>query len=475
MKQYIKTAVTGALASGFLLVGACADNPVAPSTDRVVAGSQQTLQSLATGVIAKDRLASVGGTYGLYGPIMSRDAIVPTANEPRFLTEFYEKQPDPSDFIGGSNWTAYYSAIRAAKNVIADPSVKQLSAGNQAAARGFLRTLMGLQYLRIIEYRDQNGAVIQGDDPTKIDPIRTKQAALAYTSALLDSGFTDLNAAAAAGSVVIPFTVPSGYQLHGDYSQVSSLILLNRGLKGKAEVFRALDAVAPNAASAQTAITALGIALAGAPSPATQEYLNTGPWYQFNPSAPESFLNPLPGSNNLLTDNFVNSMLPNDARKANIVAIGRQTVRDSAYTGSNRLLLTDPNNAANLGAPLPDVRNAEFFLLRAQAEIATGDLANATADINAVHTAEGGMTAYPTFTSSAAAIAAVLYEYRYSFVYSGPQHLDALREYGAFNTAYVSQAGMPTPLPPAGDALIQQLPIPQNEQNARNGAITPQP
>ena len=98
MKQYITTVLTGALTSGLLLVGACTDNPAAPSIDRVVAGSQQTLQTLATGVIAKDRLASVGGTYGLYGPIMSRDAIVATANEPRFVTEFYELQPDPSDF-----------------------------------------------------------------------------------------------------------------------------------------------------------------------------------------------------------------------------------------------------------------------------------------------------------------------------------------------------------------------------------------
>ncbi|MEO7040666.1 MAG: hypothetical protein ABI035_00220, partial [Gemmatimonadaceae bacterium] len=86
-----------------------------------------------------------------------------------------------------------------------------------------------------------------------------------------------------------------------------------------------------------------------------------------------------------------------------------------------------------------------------------------------------GMSPYPTFASSAAAIAAVLYEYRYSFVYSGPQHIDALREYGAFNAAYVSQVGMPTPVAPASDALIQALPIPQNEVNARNGNITPQP
>ena len=462
MKQYITAALTSAL----VLVGACQDNPAAPNIDRPVAGSQQTLQSLATGIIASDRQA-VGGRYFVWGSIMSRDAIVPTGNETRFLTEFYELQPDPSDFIGASQWTAYYGTIRAAHNLLKDASLTKLSAGDQAATRGFFRTLIALEYIRLIEYRDQNGVVIQGDDPNKVDPIRTKQAGLAYTSALLDSALTDLTAASAA----VPFTIPSGYQLHGDYSQTANLILLNRGLKGKTEVFRALDAVAPNAGSAQTAITALNLALSGAP---TQEYLNTGPWYQYNPNAPESFGNPLPSTTNVLTDNFAKSIMAGDARQAEIVPTPTLTVRAPSYTGSNRLPITDPTNTANQIAPLPFIRNAEFYLLRAQAEISTGNLLSATNDINVVHTVEGGLQPYSTFTSAAAAIQAVLYEYRYSFVYMGPQHIDALREYGGLTTAYLSQAGIPTP-GPAVDAAVQQLPIPQNEANARNGNITPVP
>jgi len=311
--------------------------------------------------------------------------------------------------------------------------------------------------------------VIQGPDATKQDPIRTKQAVLTYASALLDSALADLNAA----SPSVPFKLPSGYSLHGDYSQTANLILLNRGLKGKAEVMRALDPVAPNAASAAAAITALNIALAGEPSPVTEEYLNTGPWYQYNPSSPESISNPLNSAvtSNYVTDNFVNSFMTGDLRAANVIPAPKATV--DGFTGSHRLKSTDPTNSALLSAPLPMMRNAEFILLRAQAEIATGNLVGATNDINATHTVEGGLAPYATFTTSADAIKALLYELRYTFITIGPQHMDALREYGMFNLAYVSQPGMPSP--GASDALVSALPIPQNESNARGGNITPVP
>lgn len=462
MKKYM----TAALASALLVTGACKDNPAAPSVDRVVAGSQQTLQSLVTGFLAQDRSA-VGGSYALWGGIMARDAIVPTPNESRFVTEFYETPPDPSDFIGGSQWTNYYIGIRAAHLLLKDAALTSLGAADQAAARGFVRTIVALEYLRLIEYRDQNGAVIQGPDATKQDPIKTKQAVLAYTSALLDSALTDLST----GSSTMPFILPSGYQLHGDYSQTANVILLNRGLKGKAELYRALDPVAPNAASAAVAITAFNAALAGVSATPTQEDLNTGPWYQFNPNSPESFANPLPSVTSLVTDNFVNSIMAGDARAKNILPAQKQS--EFAYTASHRLAITDPNNAANQTAPLPIERNADFFLARAQAEIATGDLPGATRDINVVHTVEGGLPPYATFTSAAAAKDAVLYEYRYSFAYMGPQHMIALRNYSMLNLAYVSQPGMPSP--GANDALVQSLPITQNEANARNGNVTPVP
>jgi len=461
MKKYIAAALTSTL----VLASACQDNPTSPSRDNVVAGSQQTLQSLVIGITAQDRV-NYGGYY-LWGGIMARDAIVPTANESRFVTEFYVTPPDPSDFIGGSQWTGYYQLLRASQLLLKDASFTTLSTADQAATRGFVRTLDALSYIRLIDYRDQNGVVIQGPDAAAQDPIRTKQSALTATSALLDSALADLTA----GSATLPVSLPSGYSLHGDYSSTANLILLNRGLKGRVEVMRALDPVAPNAASAAAAVTALNIALAGAPTPMTQEYLNTGPWYQYNPASPENAPNPLPGSSNLVTDNFASSFLPGDIRALNVVPASAPTV--AGFTASHRLKVTDPNNAALQSAPLPIVRNAELLLLRAQAEIATNDLVGATRDVNAVHTVEGGLPAYSTFTSSADAISKLLYELRYTFAYIGPQHIVALRDYGMFNLAYVTQAGMPNK--GAADALVQSLPITLNETNARKGNITPVP
>ncbi len=225
-------------------------------------------------------------------------------------------------------------------------------------------------------------------------------------------------------------------------------------MKGKIEVYRALpDSVggtAPVTADATIAVAALTAALADAPASPTESYLTKGPYFQFNPNAPESFANPLVDSKLLLTDNFVNSIQAGDAREAQIEPATKQTV--DGYSGSNRDVITDPNNTANLLNYVPILSNAEVYLLRAQAEIALGQLAAATADINVVHTVEGGLPPYATFTTTAAAIQAVVYEYRYSFILQGPQHLIALREYGLLNSSYVSQPGIPTS---STDPLLQ--------------------
>jgi hypothetical protein len=455
MKKYIAAALSSAL----VLASACQDNPAAPSRDRVVAGTQQPFQALVSGIVSQDRANRSSSNAN----IISRDAIVINSNEARTLTEFYKLQPDRSDFIGRAGWDGQYAQLRATKLLLADPAFAALSTADQAATRGFVNTLAADQYIRVIELRDENGAVIQGDSSSVRDPIRKKASVLAYTSALLDSAYTDLKVA----SAEVPFILPAGYMLHGDYSQTSNLIKLNRGLKGRVEVMRALDPVTPVATGAADALTALNIALAGAPNPMTQDYLDMGPWYQYNPSAPESASNPLPSSSNLLTDNFVSSIMPNDLRGDQIIPATAPTVQ--GYTAQWRLAITDPKNQANLSAPLPMVRNAELILLRAQAEIALGNLPAATNDINAVHTVEGGLPA-ETFATAAAAIAGVLYEYRYSFAYIGTQHMNALRQYGMLNDTYFKLPGMPTYA-----VIVDKLPIPLTEYNARGGDITPVP
>jgi hypothetical protein len=326
----------------------------------------------------------------------------------------------------------------------------------------------------LIQLRDSLGIPIQVSAGSALDPIKTKTSALAYISALLDSANTSLSAA----SATVPFALPSGFKANGDYTATANLITFNRGLKGMVEVYRGFDHQAPCTACFTTAITALTAALAGLPATPSATQLQAGPYYQFNPSAPESFSNPLVDNHIFLTDNFVQSIQTGDLRSSKIV---KSAAASSTVNGLNltyRDPVTDPTILSNLTRNIPIVRNAAYYLLRAQAKAETGDLAGATADVNVVHTVEGGLAPYATFANLAAARQAILYEYRYSFIYEGPYYLVALREYGGLTKAYVTQAGMPTVASDpshTSDPLQQALPIPANEVAARNGNTTPVP
>lgn len=467
-----------ALAAVLMVGTACKEPLGAKNQDLVLAGTAQPLQNLVTGVTAQDRIQATRFAYLLYPEGEARNVLRADPNEPRFISELIGVPIDPSDFIGGSGWTEGYQTIRAVNELIVSPVLNApLSAADKAATIGFVQTIKARAYLRIVQLRDSLGAPIQGPNRNVVDPMRTSAAVLKYVSAVLDSGYASLSAAGPS----VPFNVPSGFTLHGDYSQTANLKRLNRGLKGIAETYRGF--ARPNACGTPcftTAIAAFNEALAGVSAVPTASELAEGPYYQFNPSAPESFANPLVDNHIYLTDNFANSIAAGDARSSKIVTAPNASATPGGLSKSLTRIdpVTDPGNKANLTRPIPMVRNAVFFLLRAQAEVETGDLVSATRDINAVHVGEGGLQPLLPFTSADAARQQILYEMRYSLVLEGPWYLVALRQYGALTTAYVTQPGMPSLRSDPShrsDPLQTTLPIPANEAAARNGNITPQP
>ncbi len=465
-------ALIGALA----LCGACKDSLNAPSQDAIVAGSAQPLQNLVTGVVAQDRASTSTFGYLLYPETEARNTLRVDPNEPRFINELIGVPIDPSDFLGNSGWTGFYAEIRAANQLLKSPSLTGIAPGDLAATLGFVQTMKALDYIRLIQLRDSLGIAIQTDQTAQPDPLRTKTAVLAYISALLDSANTQLTASGVSANV--PFTLPSGFTLKGDYTSTANLSAMNRGLKGMVEVYRGLDHANPCATCFATAITALNAALSGVSATPSAADLAIGPYYQYNPSAPESFTSPLVDNHIYLTNNFVQSIMPGDARSSKIVKSAAPSSNVSGIQLTYRDPITDPSISSNLTRPIPIVRNALFFLLRAQAEAESGNLAAATADVNAVHVGEGGLAPYPVFTSLAQARQAILYEYRYSFIYEGPYYLVTARQYGVITKAYVTQPGMPSVSSDpthSTDPLQTTLPIPANEAAARNGNITPQP
>lgn len=469
MKRY----TTIGLATAVLAVAACKDNPVANPLDAPVVGGQVSLQQLVTGALAQDRSATTGFSYDIEPEIWARDAYRIDASEPRFVQETLGGNPDPGSFSGSGAWAAYYTAIRAENSLLLDlPTIAAnpntaLTDAEQAATRGFIRTIKALDYWRIIEMHDSVGATIQTDDPAAVTDIRCKPAVLAYIAALLDSANADF--AASTPSTVLPFELPTGFTKFGrDYSVVSNLVLFNRGLKGKIDFYRGIDRTNPQPALFPTAIAELTQALSGAaPGAVPQSDFGNGPYYVFVPSGSENTPNPISDSKVGLNPLVADSVEPGDTRASKIVQ------RTDTLTGfglsTHVTFVKAVASSANQAAPLGILRDEELVLLRAQAEIETGQFAAATADINDVRT-NYGLAARPVSANKQTLIDEVLYEKRYSLLFEGAQRLDDLREYGRLSATYLRKET-------ATDPYNAALPIPRPELNIRgvttNPACTP--
>ena len=471
MKRY----TTIVLATAALVAAGCKDNPVAnpidaPTVDALSGAlTRVTLQQLATGVLAQDRNSANAFAYAIEPGIWARDVYRVDASEPRFVQETLGGNPDPGSFSGSGNWAGFYTAIRAANNLIlALPatSTPSFTTAEINASRGFIRTIKALDYWRIIEMHDSVGSTIQTDDPSAVTDVKCKATVLSYIAALLDSANTDLSSATP--TTVLPFTLPTGFTAFGrDYSVVSNIVKFNRGLKGKVDFYRGLDRKNPTPALFTTAITELTQGLSGAaPGAVPKADFTKGPYYVFVPGGSENAPNTISDAKIGLNPLVGDSVQPGDTRASKIVPrtalAGFGVSTTITYSGAVA-------STANQAAPLGILRDEELVLLRAQAYIEAGQLANALLDINDVRT-NYGLAPLAPFADKQSAINAVLYEKRYSLLFEGAQRADDLREYGRLNSTYLRKET-------ATDPYNAALPLPRAELNARgvttNPACTP--
>ncbi len=471
MKKYM----TLALAAAALAAAGCKDstavNPVdAPELESVtsVALTRLLLQLLATGVLAQDRAGVVGTpTYLTLSAILGRDAIRVDASEPRYVGETLGTNPDPGSFAGGGGFSAFFTAIRAANSVLLalpNAGAGQFTDQEKNVTAGFLKTIKALDYMRLIELRDTVGIPIQTDDASAVTDVRCKAPVLAFIAALLDSANTDL--VAAGPTAKLPFVVPTGFTGFGrDYSVASNIIRFNRALKGKINVYRAIDRKGPQTARATDAIAELTAALGGAaPGAVPSSQFAVGPYYRFVIGGSEATPNSLADTRLGLNSMVLDSILPADTRRSKIISrtvlSGQGLLNTTAITCAK----CTPT-PVNQESPLAIIRDEEVVLLRAQAYIEAGNLAAATADINSVRTTYG-LPAYGVLPSKTAAINAVLYEKRYSLLLEGPQRLVDLREYGRLNQTFFRKET-------ATDPYNAAFPLPRAELNARNLTANP--
>ncbi len=473
MKRYLFIA----LAAG-VTVAACKDNPTAapidaPTTAAIKTLTPTSLQLLAIGVTAQDRAAYATTAVLTLPEILARDVYRIDASEPRYVGETLGGQADPGSFAGGGGFAAFYTATRAANNVLQllkTASPKDFSAEDVASIRGFFRTMKALDFYRVIELRDTVGAPLQTDNDLEITPIYCKPHVLSYIAALLDSANADFATAGAAA--VLPFTLPGGFTSFGrDYGVVGNLIKFNRGLKGKVDFYRAIDRTAPQPALLTTAIAELTQALDGAaPGDVSGTDLSTGIYYRFDPVV-DQISNLRSDSKIAANPKLADSIPTTDARRSKLVArpcaagvtppcpLSGQGL-SSAFTFSFAV-----PSSANQVRPIPLLKDEELVLLRAQAYIEANQFANALLDINAVHQTYNATPVAP-FVTVAAGRSAVLFEKRLSLLFEGPQRLVDLRAYGYLNATYFTKEL-------AGDPYNAAFPIPRAELNARNLTVGP--
>ncbi len=471
MKRYS----TIALGLAVFATGACKDNPVAnpieaPTIDALGSLTRTSLQQLTIGAMAQSRSETNNTPHVIGSGIFARDAYRIESSEPRWVTETLGGQPDPGSFAGGRGFNGFYTAIRAYNTILLALNTAPTALFTTAevnAMRGFIRTQKAVDYMSLIALRDTVGIPIQSNAPDEVTPVRCKAAVLSYIAALLDSANADFTAAGA--TTTLPVTLPSGFRTFGrNYSTVANLILYNRGWKGKVNYYRGIDRSNPTPSLFPTAIAELTLALGGAaPGAVPPANFANGPYWVFVPGGSEATPNVISENTIGLNPLVGDSVQAGDTRASKIVT--RAALLEGQGLSTNITYVGAVASAANQARPLPILRDEELVLLRAQAYIEAGQLANALADVNSVRT-NYGLLPLALFADKQTAINAVLYEKRYSLLFEGPQRLMDLREYGRLNATFLRPETTTDPFNAA-------LPLPRGELDARgvttNPACTP--
>ena len=469
-------ALVVAMALGAIIsVGACGGfditNPNQPTqSDLETHPTRSKLAAAATGIFAGARSDITGfiwqvGSMGREGINLSGN------NQPDYQEPYFG--PLSSTQFGGSQWAGRYANIRSI-NVYLDaaPKAADLSPEELAASQGFGKTMEALAFMYIIETRASLGAPVDVDQPATAPPppFVSEDSVYGFIVGLLDDAQTSLQSANGAS---FPFAAPPGFT---GFDQPSTFLLFNRALKAKAEVLRA------TAGCGQPCFAA---ALATLPSTfisTDPSALAIGPRFDFSTASGDQsneLADPLDGTT-FFADTFVlvhAQHQANGALDARVLAKTARATRVPTWSipavplpGALKYTIYFSGGQPDPNAPVPIIRDEELILLRAEAELGTGNQGAALNDINFIRTNSGNLPAISSGTwngmSQADRIGELLYERWYSLMWEqGTRWIDARR----YNLLDTIEVGVPDGQVPT------RMPVPQDECSARNLPTTCSP
>jgi hypothetical protein len=396
------------------------------------------IESACTGLLIGNRAdiaLEIG--YVLQLGVLGREAYNFDQADPRYITELLQSPLSAGSPFGGAFWLFPYANIRSA-NLILDgvDKVADFSDADKGAIKGFTKTIMALDLLKVIVTHDTNGAVIDTDKPVdELGAIVDKPAVYAKIASLLDDATADLDAA----DKTFPFALSSGF---AGFDTPKTFRTFNRAIRAR---------VAAYMADYPTVLTALAESFLD--DTATAD-LDAGVFYSFSTKSGD-----LP--NNLTNKNiYAHPSLETDAEMNGATVDLRYTAKvtmamtaGAAQSLSSNLKFTmysDP------GSPVPLIRNEELVLLEAETKFFTGDVPGALVALNLVRMTSGGLAPLVGTPDAATFIDELLYERRYSLLFEGGHRWIDLRRF---------MRDLPLDVPT--HVRNVRYPFPQAECNAR--------
>jgi hypothetical protein len=440
-RSIVSIAAIGALAG-------CANSMVPDLNNAAIADFQSAPTGAAAGAIAvglvrgsRDNLALFLENMGILG----REGFEMGVAQGD-LPLFTNGPMTPQTFFVGQMWSGEYGDLRAANTVLdALEKVPDLTTAQKEGLTGFVQTMEAFDLGMLAASRDTFGIPIAVDISPTGDPapVAPKAAVYQHIINLLDSAKTHLQA----GGSSFSFALPAGFT---GFDTPATFLTVNRGLRARADI------LTNDYATALTDLSASFLNESAA--------LSEGPQFDFsNNSGDEANPNFAPflyAAPQLVTDAQLQADHSPDAR------VGQKLVTVQSFTLdgiTSDVQFTLYNSTVS---PEPMLRNEELILLRAEAELETGDVAGATADINFIRANSGNLppiaNPYVPTTNQPTLLDELLYEKRYSLLWESGNNWISMRHYNKLNQ-------LPKQL--SSERIFPVVPYPLAECQAR----TPQP
>ena len=372
--------------------------------------------------------------------IIGREVYRFDGSDPRFTAELLLGPLDPgSDAFGGDHWADEYAAIRGGNLILAVvPTAADLTAEEQSATAGYVKTIQALNYLIVLNAHTQDSIPIVTDTSVTAPPapFQARTAVFAHVASLLDGALADLQA----GGAAFPFGLPPGFD---GFDTPATFAQFNRGLRARVAVYT------DDFAGALTALASSFVDAPGSLDLGVYMDYGTGPGDLPNPLS----IDPQQG------ENFAHPSLETGAQLQVDGVTPDQRFVDKIVPrpiSSNNGLTSDLGwiRYPSPGTPIPIVKKEELILLRAEANIGLGDLPAALPDINTVRQTSGNLSALTDLGTPEAALDELLYNKLYSLMFEG-----AHRWIDARNNGRLDQL----PVDRTTDIVFPTLPIPTDE------------